>query len=722
VAQEKVYASVVLAGNPNSGKTSIFNALTGARQKVGNYPGVTVESKEGTYEQDGKCFQIWDLPGTYSLTSYSPEERIAREELVRKGVRVTVVVADSTNLQRNLYLLTQIMAIGANIVLALNMSDEAKQAGQVVDTGLMEKLLGFPVVETVGNRGKGIDGLKKAIEKAILMPNYESKLDLGESFYEAQNRLNEFLQNTNTYTNEWITLKALEGDNDTIQWIKKSVKQSEGMLAEVARIGAQIESNSGLPVNTYLADRQYGFIRGLLEETITRKPRKTARKTSDMVDKVLCNRVLGFPFFFTAMYGIFWLTFTIGELPMGWIESFFAWLSPLIQGLWPQDSESLLKSLIVDGIIAGVGGVLVFLPNIVLLFLGLALMEDTGYMARAAFLTDKFLHKFGLHGKSFVPLVTGFGCSVPGIMATRTIENEKDRLSTIMVLPLISCGARLPIWLLLIPAFFVKEIQATMLWLIYIMGIGLALVLAKLLRTTVLKGEEAPFVMELPPYRLPTFKAVTLKMMEKSWHYLKKAGTIILAISILMWAATSFPKKETYSVDSDTTNGTIQVVSEMETGLKRGESPGGIKRITQAELNNIRASEDLEYSLSGRIGKGLEPILAPLGFDWKIGTAIIGAFAAKEVFVAQMGIVYSIGEANEESKDLRGKLRSQYSPLVAFSLMLFLLISAPCMATIAVTMKETGSIKWAFLQLGGLTALAYFISLIFYQVGSFLMA
>ncbi len=722
MAQEKVYASVVLAGNPNSGKTSIFNALTGARQKVGNYPGVTVESKEGTYEQDGKCFQIWDLPGTYSLTSYSPEERIAREELVRKGVRVTVVVADSTNLQRNLYLLTQIMAIGANIVLALNMSDEAKQAGQVVDTGLMEKLLGFPVVETVGNRGKGIDGLKKAIEKAILMPNYESKLDLGESFYEAQNRLNEFLQNTNTYTNEWITLKALEGDNDTIQWIKKSVKQSEGMLAEVARIGAQIESNSGLPVNTYLADRQYGFIRGLLEETITRKPRKTARKTSDMVDKVLCNRVLGFPFFFTAMYGIFWLTFTIGELPMGWIESFFAWLSPLIQGLWPQDSESLLKSLIVDGIIAGVGGVLVFLPNIVLLFLGLALMEDTGYMARAAFLTDKFLHKFGLHGKSFVPLVTGFGCSVPGIMATRTIENEKDRLSTIMVLPLISCGARLPIWLLLIPAFFVKEIQATMLWLIYIMGIGLALVLAKLLRTTVLKGEEAPFVMELPPYRLPTFKAVTLKMMEKSWHYLKKAGTIILAISILMWAATSFPKKETYSVDSDTTNGTIQVVSEMETGLKRGESPGGIKRITQAELNNIRASEDLEYSLSGRIGKGLEPILAPLGFDWKIGTAIIGAFAAKEVFVAQMGIVYSIGEANEESKDLRGKLRSQYSPLVAFSLMLFLLISAPCMATIAVTMKETGSIKWAFLQLGGLTALAYFISLIFYQVGSFLMA
>lgn len=399
------------------------------------------------------------------------------------------------------------------------------------------------------------------------------------------------------------------------------------------------------------------------------------------------------------MYAIFWLTFTVGELPMGWIEAGFAALAEAVDGLWAPGSDSMLRSLLVDGVIGGVGGVIVFLPNIVLLFLGLAFLEDTGYMARAAFLMDRFLHRFGLHGRSFIPMMTGFGCSIPGIMATRTLENERDRLATMLVLPLMSCGARLPIWMLLIPAFYPPAWRAPMLWLIYVIGVVLALVLATVLRATVLRGRDAPFVMELPPYRLPTGRAVTRKMTERSWLYLRKAGTVILSISIVMWVITAYPRKASYDVDARIAAGELAPLGDV-------------------ELEAARAAEDLRHSVAGRIGAAMEPAIRPLGFDWKIGTALVGAFAAKEVFVAQMGIVYSMGESEEAAGDLQATLRRDYSPLVGFSLMLFLLIATPCMATIAVTRRESGSWKWALLQLGGLTGVAYLVSLAVYQIGS----
>jgi ferrous iron transport protein B len=401
---------------------------------------------------------------------------------------------------------------------------------------------------------------------------------------------------------------------------------------------------------------------------------------------------------------------------MGWIESLVAWVAHAVSGLWPEGSSSLLRSLLVDGVIAGVGGVLVFLPNILLLFLGLAFLEDTGYMARAAFLTDRVMHRFGLHGKSFIPMMTGFGCSVPGIMATRTLENERDRLATMLVLPLMSCGARLPIWMLLVPAFFPPAWRAPVLWLIYATGIVLALALALLLRKTLLRGDDAPFVMELPPYRLPTPRSVATKMIGRAGLYLRKAGTTILAISILLWAAMSFPKPASYQIDARIASGEVVVIETPQPSAAEG-GLGTRPALSAAGVAAKRATEDLEYSAAGRLGRFLEPVFTPIGFDWKLVTAMIGAFAAKEVFVAQMGIVYSIGDVEAGTEGLRALLARDYSPLVGLSLVLFLLISAPCMATIAVTRRESGRWRWALLQLFGLTAIAYLASLFVYQLG-----
>jgi ferrous iron transport protein B len=404
------------------------------------------------------------------------------------------------------------------------------------------------------------------------------------------------------------------------------------------------------------------------------------------------------------------MTFKVGEMPMNWIESGVHFLSGQLAALWPVGSPSLLRSLLVDGVVGGVGGVIVFLPNIVLLFLGLAFLEDTGYMARAAFLTDRIMHRFGLHGKSFIPMLSGFGCSVPGILGTRILENPRDRIVTMMVLPLMSCGARLTIWMLLIPAFFPPAWRAPMLWLIYAVGIGLALVLALVLRKTLLRGEDAPFVMELPPYRLPTLRSIFIKMTERAALYVRKAGTTVLAISILLWAATSFPKPTSYHVDTEIASGRITVSAP-------GEGSDGRTRLSEQDVTGRRAAENLEHSVAGRIGHALEPAFRPLGFDWKILTAMIGAFAAKEIFVAQMGIVYSIADVDKGTESLRAILAHDYSPLVGLSMMLFLLVATPCVATVVVTRKESGKWGYALLQLGGLTAIAYGLSLVVYQVG-----
>jgi ferrous iron transport protein B len=701
---------VALAGNPNCGKTSLFNALTGARQHVANYPGVTVERRTGRCDIEPFAVNVIDLPGTYSLSSFSPDERVAQDELT-DAPDVVVVVADSTQLERNLVLLAQIMQTGANPVLCLNMSDEARAAGQRIDTVLMEKLLGFPVVETVGHRAQGVAELKLAIARAATQPAGPSKLVLGETMDAAVASIRKLLpgQALGIFRSDWMATRLLVGDQEYGPRVA-AMPGGPAAIKEAERQRGRIEARTNADIAVFVTERYFGFVDGLLREVRTHISRDDARQLTDKIDAVLVHRLLGLPIFALVMYAIFWLTFKVGEVPMNWIDAGVRFLSGHLALLWPAGSTSLLRSLLVDGVVGGVGGVIVFLPNIVLLFLGLAFLEDTGYMARAAFLTDRLMHRFGLHGKSFIPMLSGFGCSVPGILATRTLENPRDRIVTMLVLPLMSCGARLTIWMLLIPAFFPPAWRAPMLWFIYALGIAMALVLALLLRKTLLRGEDAPFVMELPPYRLPTPRSVVIKMTERAGLYLRKAGTTILGISILLWAATSFPKPAHYAVDAQIASGQITLSAP-------GAVADGRAHLSEQDVANRRAAENLEHSVAGRIGHALEPAFRPLGFDWKILTAMIGAFAAKEIFVAQMGIVYSIGDADKGTEGLRAVLARDYSPLVGLSMMIFLLIGTPCMATVVVTRRESGKWGYALLQLGGLTGIAYGLSLLVYQVG-----
>lgn len=727
---------VALAGQPNAGKTSLFNGLTGAHRHVANYPGVTVEKREGRYDHKGTRYELLDLPGTYSLSSFSPEERVAQDELLQKRPDVVVVVVDSTTLERSLIFLAQIMQLGANPILALNMSDEARAAGQELDLPLMQSLLGFPVLETVGHKAEGLDALRDAVAEAAVNPITDSRLVLGERLERAIAEVVVELRKTDLEArgHGWTAVKLLMADPLLVDLTDEAGEHGRLAIGVANQQRERLEAETGLDIALFVSERYYGFVDGLLKEVTRRASREDARIVSDRIDRVLTNRVLGLPFFLAAMFLIFWLTFTVGEIPMGWIEAGFKSLGVWVSGFWVKGSDSPLRSLLVDGLIGGVGGVLVFLPSILLLFLGLAFLEDTGYMARAAFLVDSVMHRFGLHGKSFLPMMSGFGCSIPGIMATRTLENERDRLTTMLVLPLMSCGARLPIWMLLIPAFFAPPWRAPMLWFIYAFGILMALLLAKLLRRSILSGEEAPFVMELPPYRLPTLRALLSKMGERSWLYLRKAGTIILAISLIMWFATSYPKPNSYQLDRDVKAGKVVVVQvkhpkgtsdkakkkreQAALAAARANAGKGVAVLSETQAENRRKAEALRYSVAGHIGRGMEPLIRPLGFDWKIGTALVGAFAAKEVFVSQMGIVYSLGEVSEESKSLRSTLARDYSPLVGLSLMIFLLIATPCMATVAVTRRESGRWKWALLQFGGLTVIAYVLALLVFQIGS----
>ena len=707
---ERDKVTVALGGNPNSGKTTIFNALTGARQHVGNYPGVTVEKRTGKCRHGDLSVQVVDLPGTYSLTAYSTEERIARSFLIDEKPDVVIDVVDASNLERNLYLAVQLIELGVPLVLALNMSDVARRRGIEFDLELLETLLGVPIVPTVGHTGVGVDDL---LDAALAVANGERSVEPRRVQYgeEIECRLGELVAaiehtaiDLNGVPRRWAALKLLEGD----ELVRGGVANAD--VLSTADVAAQrLEATLGDNPEALIAERRYGFISGACQEAV-RSTVESRHSMSDQIDAIATNRVLGLPIFLGLMYAVFQLTFTLGGPPMEWIEAAFAWLGTTVSGWWSAGSESLLRSLLVDGVIGGVGGVLVFLPNILLLFLAIAILEDSGYMARAAFLMDRLMHKIGLHGKSFIPMLIGFGCSVPAIMATRTLESRRDRLTTMLVVPLMSCGARLPIYALIIPAFFPSAWHAPMLWLIYFIGISLAVVCAKLLRTTLFRGEAPPFVMELPPYRWPTFKSVLLHMWNRGGAYLKKAGTIILGISIVLWALQQWPTLPAAQVQEFAAQrAAITVDSDIpdETRL--------------AAIEHAEAEAALEASLMGRIGRGLEPVLRPCGFDWKISTAMIGAFAAKEVFVSQLGIVYSLGqEQDEESTPLREKLQANYTPLQGFCIMLFCLVSAPCMATIAITKRESNSWGWALFQLGGLTVLAFAATTIVYQVGRLL--
>jgi ferrous iron transport protein B len=685
MVSEKI--TVAIAGNPNSGKTTIFNMLTGARQHVGNYPGVTVEKKEGLCRYKGYEITFVDLPGTYSLTAYSVEELVARNFLIEQQPDVVVDIVDASNIERNLYLATQLIEMDVPLVLAFNMSDIARQKGMVFDIEQLSKLLQSPIVLTVGNKAVGRTELLDAIIDTAGQDRVQRtyRISYGDEIETELANIETLLQTEETqlaekYGSRWLAVKLLEQDSDIAEKVK-----NKKVLDAVAASTEHIKGIFGDEPEIIMADRRYGFISGACQETI-KTTVESRHSTSDMIDAVVTNRVLGLPIFLVLMYLVFFLTFKIGGYPMQWLELFFNWAGSSIAGFWPVGSESWLKSLLVDGVIAGVGGVLVFLPNILLLFFAIALLEDSGYMARAAFIMDRIMHKIGLHGKSFIPMLIGFGCSVPAIMATRILENRRNRLTTIMVVPLMSCGAKLTIYALIIPAFFPDKLQGPMMWLIYLIGIILAIVCIKLLRLTVFKGETVPFVMELPPYRMPTFKSLFIHMWQRGWMYLRKAGTIILAISILLWTASSYPKPE----------------------------PESLKGLDSEQAHQV----GLKYSIVGRLGQAIEPALRPLGFDWKIGTALIGATAAKEVFVSQLAIVYAVGGGDAEETTLRDKLQANYTPLTGFCIMLFCLIYAPCVVTVVMTKQETGSWGWALFQFFGLTILAYILTLIVYQIGS----
>ena len=689
---------VTLAGNPNSGKTSLFNALTGAYQHVGNYPGVTVERKEGKKRYRDLDLRIMDLPGTYSLATNSLEERVARDVLVTENPDVTVSVVDASNLERNLYLTVQLLELGLPAVVVLNMVDVARSRGTVVDTKKLSGLLRSPVVTTVARRSKGIEGLLEAIRERSTFPAPSTfKVDYGTDIEREIERLDGLLTvadpNLEPMKRRGLAIALLEGiDTERVENVGR------GILDAASEAVVRLERLHNDPMDILIAERRHGAAMGLARQTVKTSAERR-RDLTDLIDRVLVNRVLGMPIFLGTMYAVFLFTFTVGDTPMGWIESGFGWLGGVIGSLWPAGSESLLRSLIVDGMIGGVGGVLVFLPNIVLLFLAISLLEDSGYMARAAFVMDRVMKSVGLHGKSFIPMLLGFGCSIPAIMATRTIESRRARLTTMLVIPLMSCSARLPIYALIIPAFFVSQWRATVLWIMYLIGVALAMAAAWLLRKTLFAGEGLPFLMELPPYRLPTVRSVLQHMAERSWMYVRKAGTIILGISIVMWALATFPR-----LDPE-----VAAAGEPATAA------------VGAAADDDFAARQLAHSFVGRMGRAMEPIVAPMGFDWRIGTALVGAFAAKEVFVAQLGIVNSVESPDGAgAAHLRDQLQADYTPLVGFCIMLFALIASPCMATVAVIRRESGSWGWAAFQFLGLTVLAWILTVIVFQTGSLL--
>lgn len=700
---------VALAGNPNAGKTTIFNALTGAHHKVGNYPGVTVEKREGYRTRNGRQYDFVDLPGIYSLTAYSIDEVVARDFLLDHRPDVIVDVMDSTNLSRHLYLCLQFQELGIPVIGALNMSDEAEAKGIKIDEGALGDVLGIAMVKTVGPRGSGMDKLLDAIDAVVdKPPKGPAKTILYGA--EIEDKLTRLVSDIGAdpsfaakYPARWLAVKLLEKDEHAFE--KLSGHASGSAIAAYAReAGAWIDGHFGKDSEIVVSEQRYGYIRGAVKETVS-VAKKPNFSMTESIDKVVMNRFLALPIFVGVLWFVFQATFVLGEYPMAWLEALFGWLGNMASLVIP---EGMLRSLVVDGIIGGVGGVFSFVPLIVILFFLLSLLEDVGYMSRAAFATDKILHSFGLHGQSVFPMMLGFGCSVPAIMAARTLKSPRDRIVTILVIPFMSCGAKLPIYVLLSGAFFPNH-AANMVMLMYAIGVVLALLSSWLLRRTVLRGAATPFVMELPPFRAPTLSGVLWHVWEKTWHYIQKAGTIILASSVLIWAITSFP---VYSPDQ----GAIKAYSE--TFL--AENPGALASDIEAGSARLASVHALEHSIAGRLGKIIEPVFRPLGFDWKVGVATITGFAAKEVVVSTLGVLYAVGQdETEESEGLRAALRADpgFNPLVAFVLMLFILVIPPCFAALATIRSELGW-KWLGFAIAFTLTLGWSLGFIVFQLGT----
>lgn len=716
--------TIALAGNPNSGKTTIFNILTGTRQKVGNWPGVTVEKKEGNISRDGCDVRIVDLPGTYSLTPLSIEEIIARDFVLEENPDVVIAIIDASNLERSLYLATQLREIDCKVIFALNMADLARSRGIKIDAGKLSNLLNLPVVFTVGVKNEGIDTLlKTAIELA--QSDYdipqERKVkysqDIENAVAELELLLTEACKEALPYNPRWTAIKLLEDDKVVTARIRQKLTQAaEMILKKTASLRRHLIDRFDEDPEIVMTDERYGFIAGIIKEVLTTSTR-TRIDTSRNVDLILTNRFVGFPIFIFFIWMMFQATFTFGTYPMDWIESGVNLLSSSLGRLLP---ASLLKALLLDGIVAGIGSVIVFLPNILILFFCIALFEDTGYMSRAAFLMDKIMHLIGLHGKSFIPMLMGFGCNVPAIMAARTLESEKDRLLTILITPFMSCSARLPVYIILAGAFFADK-AGTVLFGIYLIGIMVSIGTGRLLRSTFLRGEDAPFVMELPPYRVPMLKSLVIHMWDRSKIFLRRMGGVILIGSIIVWVLSAFPRQIDYTRDYDAELQKIEAAYAAQLDSADPKARVGLEIRLTAELRSIRharESERTEKSFMGRIGKILAPLFAPIGVDWRGSVALTTGFFAKEIVVSTMGILYATEDDFEALQS--ALIASKMTPLAAFAMMIFVLLYLPCLATAAVIRRETRSFKWTLFIIIYTTVVAWVMAFCIYQGGRLL--
>ena len=711
IAEErKKTINVALVGNPNCGKTSIFNIAAHAHERVGNYSGVTVDEKVGTFTHGGYTFNLIDLPGTYSLSAYSPEELYVRKHIIEKNPDIILNVVDGSNLERNLYLTTQLIDMDITMVMALNMYDELQRSGDQLDIEQLSTLLGMPIIPTTGRSGDGIDRLfDKIIEVFEGRDNKTRHIHVnhGKELEQCIKKLRTELYEhgfSDSLSTRFLSIKLLENDHQLEQYT--SERDPDGSVLKMRdEIASQFKRNSGRrlvdkdiskghqvsvddeqqDIESAITDAKYAFVRGALAECYHKNEKSTLHAHTDKIDAIVTHRWLGYPVFLIFMFITFYCTFALGAYPMDWLETLFAWMGDIVGDAM---SDGPLKSLICDGIIAGVGSVLVFLPNILILYLFISFMEDSGYMARAAFIMDKLMHRMGLHGKSFIPMIMGFGCNVPAVMATRTIEDRKSRLLTMLVIPMMSCSARIPVYVILVSAFF-SHYAALVLTGLYLLGMVMAVLMAKLFSRFVVKGDSLPFVMELPPYRMPTAKAVLRHTWEKGKEYLKKMGTIILAASIIVWALSYFPTNEDRRVQA-------------------------------------------ENSYMAKIGKTIEPAMRPCGFDWRQSVSLLSGVGAKEVVASTMAVVSSTSsdeaelleedfESEEGESRISELIRNNMAPLSAASMLLFILLYMPCISTIIAIKNESGRWRWAFFTMAYTIGLAWIASTLLFQIGSLLL-
>lgn len=688
--RESHIINVALVGNPNCGKTSLFNIASGASEHVGNYSGVTVDVKKGKFRYKGYTFMLADLPGTYSLSAYSPEELYVRRYLRDNTPDVVLNVVDASNLERNLYLTTELIDMDRSMVIALNMYDEVRAAGTTIDYHMLGEMIGVPMVPVVARTGEGIDDLFDAIINVYEGCHNDVRhvhVNLGHDIEAAVRVLIDMIKGDNHigrhFSPRYLAIKFLEGDRE-VEGILESSEKYDAMKAERDRLRADLELLTQEDISSTIAAEKYGFIAGALAETMVKGETVKTSSTS-IIDAIVTNKLIGFPLFLLIMFVIFWATFFLGQYPMDWIESGVNALSEFVGRTMP---EGMLKDLIADGIIGGVGGVIVFLPNILILYFCISFMEDSGYMARAAFIMDKIMHRIGLHGKSFIPLVMGFGCNVPAILATRAIESRSSRLITILINPFMSCSARLPLYVLLIGTFFYNYAVVVFLGL-YVTGIIVAVITARLLRRFIFSKDETPFVMELPPYRLPTFKASMRHTWAKGAQYLRKMGGIILFASIIVWALNYFPLRDASAAD------------------------------TPAETTAIDPSRDSYLEMAG---KAVNPVMSPLGFSWRATVAALAGVPAKEIVVSTLGVLYTGDEAytdatlGERLKTPGPSGKPDFTAATALSFMIFILLYCPCMATVTAIVRESGSWKWGAFSVIYNTLFAWVVAFIVYRV------